>query len=61
VVTEHDEAAALVAEALVILPGFEWDDQDLNDCAHAAVQALEAAGWRPPQAKRTTETKGEET
>ena len=40
----YEEATELVIEALVSLPGFEWDDDDLADCAHAAVNALEAAG-----------------
>jgi hypothetical protein len=40
-------AAAMVAEALLELPDFLWDEQDLADCAEAAVQALQAAGWRP--------------
>jgi hypothetical protein len=31
VVTEHDEAAALVVAALVGLAGFDWDDQDVTD------------------------------
>ena len=56
--TEHDEAAALVVEALVGLAGFEWDDQDVTDCAHVAVQALEAAGWGP---RPGTNTKGQRT
>jgi hypothetical protein len=58
VVNEDDEAAALVVEALVALPGFEWDDREVTDCAHVAVQALKAAGWGP---RPGTKTKGQRT
>ncbi len=43
----YKEATVLVIEALAGMPGFEWDDDDLADCARAAVKALEAAGWGP--------------
>ncbi len=53
----YKEATVLVMEALVDMPGFEWDDDDLADCAQAAVKALEQAGWRP--AGRTIDNEGE--
>ena len=55
--SDHDHATALVIDALAGIPGFEWDDDDLADCAHAAVKTLEAAGWQPPG--RTTDKEGE--
>ncbi len=46
-VSAYKDATVLVIEALASIPGFEWDDDDLSDCAHAAVRTLEAAGWGP--------------
>ncbi len=53
----YKDAAVWVIEALAGIPGFEWDDDDLADCAQAAVKALEEAGWRP--AGRTVDNEGE--
>ncbi len=43
----YKEATVLVIGALAGMPGFDWDDDDLADCAQVAVNALEAAGWGP--------------
>ncbi len=32
-VSDEDEVAAPVTEALMNIPGFQWDEQDVTDCA----------------------------
>ena len=54
--SEYEDATALVVEALLDLPGFEWDDQDVINCAHTAVMTLEAAGWGPREPSDQKET-----